>query len=139
MDEVMQEAPRLRLASDIDLNKANPLCIKCRGTGHSGKKEISNPERPSEKVNIPIICRCVTQGGGVAEDAMDRILKETEQQLESGLFASQLASDIKLLPPEAKAKAIDSLNEQMKDKTKDKRLLAALKEALEQLEREGQA
>jgi hypothetical protein len=137
MDEIKSNAPRLRLKADIDFTKANPLCMKCRGTGMSGHKKIDNPESPSEKVDIPIICTCLTRSGGVKEDAMDRIMKEVDEQLDTGMFAGQLAKDIQNLPADARVKAINSLNEQLKDTKKEPRVLKAIQETLDILKKES--
>jgi len=66
---------RVRLASDIDLNRAKKSCKRCHGTGIVG-------ERIVEEHRIPIICRCVVRRGGVKKDAWDKIQEKLEAQEE---------------------------------------------------------
>lgn len=60
--------PRVRLASDVDVSKADKNCERCSGSGFSGF-EIAAGER------IPIVCRCVSRGGGIKSDRLDKVMR----------------------------------------------------------------
>ena len=55
---VESAALRIRLPRDIDLSKHDPDCGRCEGGVL--RYEQAGAER------IPVVCRCVTRGGGVA-------------------------------------------------------------------------
>lgn len=71
---------RLRFARDpktgraaIDLSKADPTCERCGGTGRLADKLLDDPEGEGQ-LRVPVVCVCVHRGGGVARDALDRLL-----------------------------------------------------------------
>lgn len=71
---------RLRFARDpktgrpaIDLSKADPACERCGGTGRLADKLLDDPEGEGV-LRVPVVCVCVHRGGGVARDALDRLL-----------------------------------------------------------------
>jgi len=129
-----QEAPRLRLTSDIDFSKAKNSCKRCHGTGKRGYKSLDNPENPGDKISVPIICRCVSRSGGVKKDQFDTIVEQVAKQLDDGVFAEQLAADIKLMPRENRNKVIENITKQSTDPNKDLKIREALLRALEILE-----
>ena len=140
LDEVMsdmeaqdetKEPPRLRLAKHIDLSKADPKCDGCKGTGIKGKQIV--PVGEDETMEVPVICRCVTQRGGVKPDKLDKILIKAAEDLDRGVFASNLANDIRNLPPEHQAKAIAGIIKQSEDPKKPRKVKEALHETLKML------
>jgi len=100
-------APRLRLASTVDLSRADPTCDTCGGTGIVAHRAVVIPFEGEHQV--PVICRCVSRAGGVKKDVLDAILAQAQQRLDDGTFAEQLADDIKKLPAPAQADAINHL------------------------------
>jgi hypothetical protein len=104
-----KRAPRLRLATDIDMSKAKKSCKGCYGTGRKGWRTIDNPEDPGKKVKVPVICKCVTRNGGVKKDMLDELAEEMVTQMEEGVFAETLARDIMGLPIVERVKAIEQL------------------------------
>jgi len=65
---------RVRLASQVDLSKADPKCKRCHGTGKLGNRVV--PTEESEPLRVPIICRCVAENGGVTQDRFDQYMQE---------------------------------------------------------------
>ena len=59
-----QAIHRVAKASDVDTSKADPDCKRCLGTGSLGTRVIPG-NRGCEPTKIPLICRCVSAGGGV--------------------------------------------------------------------------
>lgn len=138
-----QSPPRLRLTSTIDLDKAKPGCKHCHGTGVRGHKTIDNPEDPGNDMRVPLICRCVTRRGGVAEDALDRIAKQMSEELEGGQFGQTMARDVMNLPGEdQRLQAIASLETFAMDRDKAAKARKAAVDALfiirEQMREESQ-
>jgi hypothetical protein len=123
-------APRLRLAEDIDLSRAKPGCNRCHGTGRAGSRIIDNPEVDGERISVPVICRCVTRGGGVKKDQLDRLAAEIAEQLEDGTFAKTLANDIMGLPVENRLSAINQLEADAINKEKSAKSRVAINAAL---------
>jgi len=78
-------AERIRLTRDskgkptIDLSKASAQCDRCGGTGLRAPKRIADPESDGT-MEIPVVCRCVKAGGGVAKDALDRMIDAAEKK-----------------------------------------------------------
>ena len=66
--------PRVRLAQDVDLSKADPKCDSCGG---SGVKEHHVLEDESGRVEVPVVCSCVVNAGGVHRDKLDDVLEAT--------------------------------------------------------------
>ena len=62
--------PRVRLAHDVDLEKADPRCKGCHGTGIAGNRVLQDA---SGEARVPIVCACVVRRGGVRQDALDRL------------------------------------------------------------------
>jgi len=126
--------PRLRTAGSVDLSKAKKDCRRCNGTGHAGYRTMDDPTAPGETMKVPIICRCVTRNGGVQKDVLDKLMEETQRQLESGTFATTLAKDIRRLPPKHRTRAIEALRRQAADDRKDPTARQAIQDALRALE-----
>ncbi len=63
-----------------DLSKAESDCTRCEGTGISGQKivDIGNGRQAA-----PVICRCVSRNGGVADDLLARSLKKRKRRWSS--------------------------------------------------------
>jgi hypothetical protein len=100
-------APRLRLATTVDLSRADPDCDNCGGTGVVAHRAVVIPNEGD--CSVPVICHCVSRAGGVKKDVLDAILEQAQQRLDDGTFAEQLADDIKKLPLPAQADAINHL------------------------------
>lgn len=132
----MHDAPRLRLAKDIDLLRADPRCERCAGTGIVGKEPIELPDSPGVVVEVSKICRCVTQNGGIEQDALDRVHAQVAQQLADGQYAEHLASEVRELPIHRRAIAISKLADQLRNERTDPQLRAAIEAALELLSKE---
>lgn len=128
-----EDIPRFRLPADVDLSKANPECERCDGTGVKEHRKLEDPENQGQEIDVPVICLCVRRNGGVCEDQLDRLNRETAEQVADGAFAKQLGVDIMALPPDAKVNAIRQLEQGMMDtaKTLKGRQLAA--DALEEV------
>ena len=120
-------APRLRLATDIDLNKARKDCDGCQGTGVKERKTIENPEQPGNKVEVPVICKCVTRGGGVKKDMLDEMLLK----MDSGDFPAHMAQDIMGLPMEPRLQAIRQLEADVANPKKPKKTRVVTEHALQ--------
>lgn len=58
--------PRVRLATDVDVTKADPACELCEGKGVKGHEVVGDDR-------IPIVCRCVARRGGVKPDKLDQV------------------------------------------------------------------
>ena len=97
------EAPRVRLAKDIDLSKAKDGCERCKGTGLRGTRKVETP---------------------------DGDMEQTQKQLEDGSFSWQIAADIRTLPFENKLNAIRQLRERAADKSLSAQVRMALNAAL---------
>lgn len=125
-----EEVPRLRLASHIDMSKADPNCDRCGGSGIVGTKDVDLG--PPEGVKpVPVICRCVSRAGGVQSDMFDRILSETQKRLDDGTFAEALASDVRGLPVERRGRAILALAAQVERTDLDPSVRAEVARALQ--------
>lgn len=61
----VQPMLRVARADAVDLTKADPSCKRCHGTGLLGTRVIPG-NRGCEPTKIPLVCRCVGRGGGVA-------------------------------------------------------------------------
>ena len=132
----MPDAPRVRLASTVDLSKANPGCDRCNGTGVVGKVRLALSDDGSDEILVPKICACVTINGGIAKDMLDRIQEQTAQQLANGEYAEQLANEVQALPIHRRASAISKLAEQLRNERTDPQVKAAIEAALELLSKE---
>jgi len=130
MTKPTNDAPRLRLATDIDLSRAKQSCTRCHGTGRRGYKTIQDPENPGDEIKVPIICRCVTRRGGVKKDMMDEILEQVQQQLEDGTFAQTVADDIAGLPVEHQQRAIEQLEKEADNEEKPAQVRMQLRAAV---------
>lgn len=107
--------PRLRLASDVDLKMAKQGCNRCYGTGIVSYRDIDDPENEGGKISVPVVCRCVSRGGGVKKDQLDRILEESVRKIKDGTFARDMAADIMGLPEEHQGKAVMQLRRRAAD------------------------
>ncbi len=112
------QAPRLRLATDIDFTKASENCDRCNGTGVVEHRTIDDPVNDGETIQVPVVCRCVTHGGGIKEDQLDVLIKKMVDDMNSDGFATRLADDIMTLPMIQRLKAIGQLEASAKDKEK---------------------
>lgn len=101
---------RFRLARSIDLKKADPACPNCRGRGVVELRRLDVPG--SGPTDVPVICRCVSNGGGVAPDLFDKVVAETQRRLDDGTFGDALVEDIRALPAENRARAVAGLAKQ---------------------------
>ena len=128
-----EEIPRFRLPADVDLSKADPTCERCDGTGVKERRKLSDPENPGKQIDVPVICRCVRRNGGVREDQLDRLNRETAEQVSSGAFAKQFGADVMALPPDAKVNAIRQLEQSMMDRKKTPKGREMAADALEEV------
>lgn len=133
---MVERAPRLRLATDVDLSKAKPSCKRCNGTGRRGLRTIEDPENKGKEVKIPVICRCVTRRGGIKEDQLDGLLKKMKKEMDSGDFPAHMAKDIMSLPMEPRLKAISMLEADVKNKDKPKKTREVTAHALKLIKQE---
>lgn len=104
------DAPRLRLASHIDLGKADADCANCNGTGIVRREEI---EERGKKLSVPVICRCVSRNDGVQRDMLDKLIDEMHEQVTNGTFAENLAGDIMRLPEDRRVDAVAQIRNQI--------------------------
>lgn len=121
-------APRMRLKTTIDFSKADPGCDRCHGKGivRYDKKEV-----PGEGViSVPVVCRCVSRNGGVKEDAFDRMLDKLAQEVHSGAWARQFASDVLAMPHHRRDAALEGVEAQSADESKPVEVRDALCEAI---------
>lgn len=102
--------PRFRLTSSIDLKKADPACAHCGGRGVVEFRRLDVPG--SGPTDVPVICPCVTRGGGVLPDLFDKVVAETQRKLDDGTFGDALVADIRGLPEEHRARAVAGLTKQ---------------------------
>jgi len=133
---VNQEAPRLRLSSTVDLSKAKGHS-RCNGTGICGYRDIENPEHPGEKIQVPVICRCVSRRGGVQKDAFDKMAQEIQQQVLDGTFGETLAFDVKGLPTQSRAIKIEELKQTVANPDTGELVRRQIEKALEILAKEA--
>lgn len=75
---------RIRFSTDpktgkaaIDLTRADPGCPRCGGSGRLADEVLEDPTRG--RVEIPVVCACVHRRGGVARDALDRMISRAEK------------------------------------------------------------
>lgn len=127
----MPEQARIRLSSTIDISKADPECPRCRGRGVLEMRDVSIGAEGVRRV--PVICRCVSERGGVAQDTFDRILALVEKRLADGTFGESLARDVSQLPPEHRATAMRQLQEQAAREDLDERVRAQVQAAVRAL------
>jgi hypothetical protein len=112
MNEQMKDTQtRMRLSKDVDLSKADPNCLRC--TGGIVRYEVASEQQmiSGSPILIPVICQCVSKGGGVKADKYDKTLDSIEERLNDGTFAEFAAKDILRLPTEQKESAIKNLRE----------------------------
>lgn len=110
MTEEAKLVPRFRLASTVDLSKADPRCDRCGGRGILDLRRLDVPgDGPTD---VPVICRCVTRRGGLLPDLLDRALAETQKRLDDGTFGDALAADLRALPEEQRVRAVGGLEQQ---------------------------
>lgn len=119
MCEMTKPPPRLRLTSDIDIEKIDPDCGRCKGSGVVRIEKMDDPSNPGTELKVPVVCRCVPRNGGVATDMLDRFIKDGAKQVEDGTFAQNLAGDILRLPRSSKVNAIAQLEKDAVDMGKD--------------------
>lgn len=124
-------APRFRLASSVDLTKADPACLRCGGRGVAEVRRVDVPGHGP--ADVPVICRCVSRARGVAPDLFDKVLTETQRRLDDGSFAAALVHDVNLLPPDRRPRALAQLEQQRARSDLDPTVRSALEQALEQL------
>lgn len=123
--------PRFRLTSSIDLTKADPACVACAGRGVVGFRKLDVPgDGPTD---VPVICKCVSRGGGVAPDLFDGAIAETQRRLDDGTFGDALVADIRGLPPEHRPRAIAGLQKQAERLDLDPVVRREVRKALDQL------
>ena len=75
--------PRVRHTKDIDLSKADPACTTCHGTGVSGTHDYTEKRKGfrDRTYQVPIVCRCVQDRGGVHPDGLDRLQDAAQSPL----------------------------------------------------------
>ncbi len=97
---------RLRHVQSIDFSKANSKCGKCLGTGVSGQQRhvVGNDEE-----NVPVICTCVVNGGGVKRDALDRAYEHILEQVENGTYVDEQVRLIKQMPTSMQTQMVHRL------------------------------
>lgn len=123
--------PRFRLASSVDISKADPGCANCGGRGVVEVRRVDVPGHGP--ADVPVICRCVSRARGVAPDLFDSILSETQRRLDDGSFAAALVHDVNVLPPPQRSRALAQLEQQRSRLDLDPTVRSALEQALEQL------
>ena len=104
------KAPRLRLSDHVDLGKANRACDRCNGGGIVRFEEIDDKNK---KLNVPVICRCVSRNGGIKPDMFDKMISEMHEQVVNGTFAENLSGDIMRLPNEQRDNAVRQIRNQI--------------------------
>lgn len=126
--------PRVRLAKHIDLSKAKPGCKHCNGRGVTSYKtaDLGDGSGPQK---IPIICKCVSRGGGVEPDELDRILAETAKEVENGTFHEKLVADFHAMPDDVKPRVVAAFFRDTVDKRKSEASHDAIAKTLELLTR----
>lgn len=129
-----KNAPRLRLAGDIDFSKAKKACKGCGGTGIKEQREIPDPENDGQMLTVPVVCKCVSRRGGVKQDQLDRILEVSSAQLEDGTFARDMAKDIMSLPAEHQVNAVLQLKKRAADRNENQKVRDASFAALKLLQ-----
>ena len=122
-----KQAPRVRLARDIDFSKAKSGCKHCAGRGIVGYKDIPTEDGKVERAAI--VCRCVSRNQGVKPDGFDKMMGEMQKALESGGFAEALAGDIYRLPNQARKKALRQLDARADEVGVDERVRDACRKA----------
>lgn len=122
-----RQAPRVRLARDIDFSKAKPGCKHCAGRGIVGYQDV--PTEDGKVETAAIVCRCVSRNKGVKSDAFDNMMGEMKKALESGGFAEALAGDIYRLPNDAREKALRQLDARADEVGVDERVRDACRKA----------
>ena len=137
MGEVVEKGspPRVRSVKDIDFTKAKNH-NRCNGTGVVAYKTFEDPTKKGKFTRVPIVCRCVTQRGGVKLDVLDKMAIEIDRQLREGIFGEQLASDLRRLPAEARALKVSELQRTMAAEETEPRLREQIKKALDILNQE---
>lgn len=130
--------PRIRSVSSIDLTKAKPGCKLCYGRGIVGYRDVPPAVDGGEEMKgIPVVCKCVSRGGGVKSDALDRIFTEIKTALVDGSFAINLAGDIRRLPNWAKQQKSTELRATVANPETESRLKEQLKQCLAELDKDG--
>lgn len=114
-----KDAPRLRLASSIDLERRDPACTNCHGTGIVRHIRVNDEKVPE---SVPVICRCVINNGGVQKDQFDRFVEDQQHQLATGVLGENMARDIKALPDHQRHQALFQLRRVLAKPTLDKRI-----------------
>jgi len=126
--------PRVRLAKHIDLTKAKPGCRKCNGRGITGYRRADLGDGEGER-QIPIICRCVTRGGGVAPDELDRVLAEAKKYIDDGTFHEHVLADFHAAPDEQKPRIVAAFLRDQVDERKAPESKEAIEKVLDLMQR----
>jgi len=129
-----QAPPRVRLSKSIDLGKAKDGCKRCNGRGITGYKEADLGDGEGTQ-NIPIICRCVSRGGGVAPDELDRILAEAKKNIDDGVFHEHVVADFHATSDEQKPRIVAAFLRDVVDDRKDSVSKEAIGKVLELIRR----
>ena len=131
MERIMEKAPRIRLAEDIDLTKADKDCIKCKGCGISEYRKVKDEH--IDQV-VPVICACVTRNNGIKYDIIDEILIKAYNEIENGQFAENTSKDILSLGKINARLAVDAMKRDLEQEKFAGIVLDAVKNTIEKVE-----
>jgi hypothetical protein len=128
----------VRHAKDVDLSKASPDCKRCDGSGITG---AINPDKSMQKGGVtdpvPIVCRCVTENGGVLVHPLQKVMTELRAELKSGQWAKQQLDDLRVMGEGNKQRALASIRRMMENDDSDPLWKEEARKVLETIENEG--
>ena len=130
----------IRHAKDVDLSKADKDCKRCDG---SGIVDAIQPDATMRKGGVtgpvPIVCRCVTVNGGVAVHPLMKVMSNMRSELESGQWAKAQLTDLRIMTPVNKKRALAQLRDMVENEKADPVFKEEARKVLQTIENEGVA
>ena len=128
----------VRHVKDIDFSKADPDCKRCDGSGITG---AINPNEAMQKggVNepVPIVCKCVTERGGVLAHPLEGVMTNLRKELKSGQWAREQLKDLRVMGDGNKQRALASMRRMIQNDDSDPLWKEEARKVLETIENEG--
>lgn len=128
----------IRHAKDVDFRKASPNCKRCNG---SGVIDAIQPDESMRKGGVtepvPIVCRCVTLNGGVAVHPLMKVMSNLREELKSGQWAKKQLTDLRIMSPGNKKRALAQLRQMMENEESDPVFKEEARKVLKTIENEG--
>jgi hypothetical protein len=79
---------------------------------------------------VPVVCRCVTRGGGVTVHPLMKWMTALRDQLKSGEWAKSQIDDLQKMTPLNRQRALAQLKQMRENDKQDKDFQAAIEDVL---------